>query len=186
MPFAEGHFFLPSRGVDSRRPTFGSGLNKYFGIPLTEGSLYYKLCLEILEFIFKRRISVKKFIVIILGVMLFVSGFAYAKGFEVTKKAGDYSVSVMNDKNPFAAGENNMKITIKDASGKFVSDAKVKVECSMPPMPGMPAMNHKASAVLAGSTYSAKVNLSPGPWTISVKITRGGKTDTARFSVDAQ
>jgi hypothetical protein len=129
---------------------------------------------------------VKRLIVLMVGVMLLVSGFAYAKDFEVTKKAGDYSVSVRNDKNPFAAGENNMKITIKDASGKFVSDAKVKVECSMPPMPGMPAMNYKANAVLAGNEYAAKLHLSSGPWTISVKITRGGKTNTARFSIDAQ
>jgi hypothetical protein len=128
----------------------------------------------------------KKLIVLMVCLLVFVSGFAYAKDFEVTKKAGDYSVLVKNDKNPFAAGENNLKISLKDASGKTVTDAKVKVECSMPPMPGMPAMNSKANAVLAGNVYAAKVHLSPGPWTISVKITKGGKTDTAKFTIDAQ
>lgn len=120
-------------------------------------------------------------------VMLFVTGIAYAKDYEVKKKAGDYEVEVKIDKNPPVVGDNNITIEIKDASGKYVTDARVKVEYSMPAMPGMPAMNYKTDAALSGNEYKAKMNLSmSGAWNIAVKITRGGKTSTAKFNVDAR
>jgi len=124
--------------------------------------------------------------VLIAVLMVFVCAFAYAKDFSVTKKAGEYTCGVTSDKNPPVAGENNLKISIKDSAGMAVKDAKVKVECSMPPMPGMPAMNYKANAVLVGNEYATKLHLSPGPWTISVKITKGGKTETTKFTLDVQ
>lgn len=65
-------------------------------------------------------------------------------------------------------------------------DAKVKVECSMPAMPGMPAMNYKTDAELKGDVYKAKMNLAmSGSWNIAVKISRGGKITTVKFNVDA-
>ena len=119
-------------------------------------------------------------------VLLFVAGIAYAKDYEVTKKAGEYTVEVKIDKNPPVVGDNNMKIEIKDASGKYVSDARVAVDYGMPAMPGMPAMNYKADAELKGDEYKAKMNLSmSGSWNIAVKISKGGKTSTVKFSVDA-
>jgi hypothetical protein len=89
----------------------------------------------------------KRVMVIIVAVLL-IAGIAYAKDYEVTKKAGEYNVIVKIDKNPPVVGDNNMKIDIKDASGKNVTDAKVKVEYSMPAMPGMPPMNYKTDASL--------------------------------------
>ena len=69
------------------------------------------------------------------------------------------------DKNPPVVGDNNIEIEIKDASGKYVTDAKVKVEYSMPAMPGMPAMNYKTDTELKGYEYRAKMNLSmSGAW----------------------
>ena len=119
-------------------------------------------------------------------ILLFVAGIAYAKDYEVKKKAGDYNVAVKIDNNPPVVGDNNIEVEIKDASGKYVTDAKVKVEYSMPAMPGMPAMNYKTSAELKGYEYKAKMNLSmAGSWNIAVKITRGGKTTTVKFNVDA-
>ena len=74
-----------------------------------------------------------------------------------------------------------------DASGQYVTDATVKVDYSMPAMPGMPAMNYKTDASLSGRKYTAKMNLSmSGSWNIAVKITKGGKTSTVKFNVDAQ
>ena len=126
-----------------------------------------------------------KIIVMILAV-LFVSSVAYAKDYEVKKKAGNYNVEVKIDKNPPVVGDNNMKIEITDASGKYIKDAKVKVEYSMPAMPGMPAMSYKTDAELKGDEYKAKMNLSmSGSWSIVVKITRDGKTASMKFSVDA-
>jgi len=118
--------------------------------------------------------------------LLLVAGIAYAKDYEVKKKAGEYDVEVKIDKNPPVVGDNNITIEIKDSSGKYVTDAKVKVDYSMPAMPGMPAMNYKTDTELKGNEYKAKMNLSmSGSWNISVKITKDGKTVSMKFNVDA-
>ncbi|HBR22420.1 MAG TPA: hypothetical protein DD713_07650 [Nitrospiraceae bacterium] len=119
-------------------------------------------------------------------ILLLIAGIAYAKDYEVKKKAGEYDVEIKIDKNPPVVGDNNIEIEIKDASGKYVTDAKVKVEYSMPAMPGMPAMNYKTDTELKGYEYKAKMNLSmSGSWNIAVKIIHGGKTATVKFNVDA-
>ncbi len=128
----------------------------------------------------------KKLAVVAL-VVLMIAAVAYAKEYEVSKKAGDLTVDMKIDKNPPVSGTNNMDITLKDASGKAVTDAKVLVEYSMPAMTGMPAMNYKTDAELKGQTYKAVMNLSmTGSWNIAVKATRAGKTQTAKFTVDAK
>ncbi len=119
-------------------------------------------------------------------VFLMVTGIAYAKDYEVKKKAGEYNVLVKIDKNPAVVGDNNVSIEVTDAAGHHARDAKVIVDYSMPAMPGMPAMNYKADAELKGDEYKAKMNLSmAGSWNITVKITRAGKTSRLKFSVDA-
>jgi hypothetical protein len=133
-----------------------------------------------------RRIKMKKIAAVTMALLL-IAGIAYAKNYEVKKKAGDYDVVAAIDKNPPVQGENNLTISIKDASGKAVTDAAVKVDYTMPAMPGMPAMNYKADAKLDGKEYKAKLNLSmAGAWNIAVKITKGGKISTMKFNVDAQ
>jgi hypothetical protein len=128
----------------------------------------------------------KKLAVVTL-VVLMVLGVAYAKDYEVSKKAGEYTVDISIDRNPPVTGNNNMEIAIKDGAGKMVTDAKVVVEYSMPAMPGMPAMNYKTDGALKGEKYKATMNLSmAGPWTVAVKITRADKTQSARFTVDAK
>ncbi|MCL4458220.1 MAG: FixH family protein [Nitrospirae bacterium] len=120
-------------------------------------------------------------------ILLFMAGIAYAKDYEVKKKAGEFDVTVKIDKNPPIVGDNNVTVEVKDASGKYVTDAKVKIEYSMPAMPGMPAMNYKTDAELKGSEYKAKINFAmSGAWNVAVKITRGGKTASLKFNVDAR
>lgn len=120
-------------------------------------------------------------------ILLMIAGIAFAKDYEVKKKAGEYDVEVKIDKNPPVVGDNNIEIEIKDATGKYVTDAKVVVEYSMPAMPGMPPMNYKSDASLKGNEYRAKMNLSmSGSWNIAVKITRAGKTSMMKFTVDAK
>jgi len=129
----------------------------------------------------------KKLIGIAVSVILLIAGIAYAKDYEVKKKTGVYDVEIKIDKNPPAVGKNNMEIEIEDAAGKYVTDAKVMVEYSMPAMSGMPAMNYKADAELKGEGYKATMDLSmSGSWNVTVKITRGDKTSKVKFSVDAQ
>lgn len=121
-------------------------------------------------------------------VMLFflIASMAYSKNYEVKKKAGQYNVEVKIDRNPPVVGDNNVSIEIKDMSGKYVVDAKIRLEYSMPAMPGMPAMNYKEDAALSGSTYKAVMNLPmAGAWNIEVKIKKDGKTNTVKFNVDA-
>ncbi len=128
-----------------------------------------------------------KKIVLLAVVLLLAAGIAYAKDFEVSKKAGEYDVEMKIDKAQPVVGDNMLTIGIKDASGKYVTDATVKVDYSMPAMPGMPAMNYKADAEVKGNVYKAKMNLSmSGSWNIAAKITRAGKTTTAKFTVDAK
>jgi hypothetical protein len=126
-----------------------------------------------------------KRIALIFVVLLLASGLAFARDYEITKKAGDYTVQVKIDKNPPIVGKNKMEILLKDAAGKDVTDAVVAVDYGMPPMPGMHAMNYKAKTELTGSLYLAALNFSmSGPWYINVKITRAGKSQLVKFNVD--
>jgi len=128
----------------------------------------------------------KKSILIVLAIVL-AAGAAYAKGYEVQKKAGEYDVTVAIDRNPPVTGNNGISILVKDPAGKAVRDAAVKVEYSMPAMPGMPAMNYKTDTVLQGDEYKAVMSLSMGgSWNIAVKISKAGKTSTVKFTVDAK
>lgn len=126
----------------------------------------------------------KRFAVAIF-VLILATGFVYAKDYEVTKKAGVYTIQVRIDKNPPVTGQNKMDIRIKDAAGKDVTDAVVAVDYGMAAMPGMPAMNYKAKTALKGGRYLATLNFSmSGPWFINVKITHAGKTPLVKFNVD--
>jgi len=119
--------------------------------------------------------------------VVLVAGTVFAKESSVQKKAGDYSVEIKMDKESPVVGSNNVEIVIKDKAGKVVTDAKVLVTASMPSMPGMPAMENKADAKLDGGKYKAKIDLSMGgSWNMSVRITQGGKTATAKWTVDAR
>ena len=116
-----------------------------------------------------------------------VAGTAFAGEYAVQKKAGDYTVDIRMDKNPPVVGANNVEVVIKDKAGKAVTDAKVQVIASMPAMPGMPAMENKADAKVEDGKYKAKITLSMGgSWNMSARITRGGKTATIKWTVDAR
>ncbi len=126
-----------------------------------------------------------KKIAVILLILLLSAGVVYAKSYEVTRKAGEYTVDIKIDKNPPVVGSNNIEIVVKDAAGKAVTDAKVLVDYGMPAMPGHPAMGYKTDAQLKGGVYQAVLNISmKGPWTITVRITHAGKVASARFTVD--
>jgi hypothetical protein len=120
-------------------------------------------------------------------ILLVITAVAYARSYEVTKKAGPYTVIATIDKNPPVVGDNNISIEVKDSSGRDVTDARVSADYSMPAMPGMPAMNYKTNAALRGNSYQSRINLSmAGSWNVAVKVTRLGKTASMKFSIDAQ
>jgi hypothetical protein len=123
---------------------------------------------------------------IAVAVLLLTVGVAFAAN-TITKKAGDYSVGVTIDKNPPIAGKNNVDVSVKDAKGMAVTDAKVVVEYSMPAMSGMPAANYKTNAELKGDTYKAVIEPSmSGSWNMAIKISRGNKTETAKYTLDVK
>jgi hypothetical protein len=129
----------------------------------------------------------KRWFWIVVLVAVFVAGVAFAKDYTVQKKVGDFTVDIAMDKNPPVVGANNVEVAVTGKDGKAVTDAKVLVTASMSAMPGMPAAENKAEAKLEGSKYKAKVELSmAGSWNMSVRITQGGKTATAKFTVDAR
>ena len=130
----------------------------------------------------------KRIIVILAAMALLLTiGLANAKDYEITKKSGDYTVQIKMDKNPPITGENKMDITIKDTTGKNITDATVGLDYGMPAMPGMAPMNYKATTVLKGESYLATINFSmAGPQFINIKITRGGKSQLVKLNVDVK
>ena len=108
----------------------------------------------------------KRIIAILAAAAFMMScGLAFAKDYELTKKAGDYTVLITIDKNPPVTGKNNMAVGIKDGAGKDVTDATVVIDYVMPAMPGMPAMNYKAGTSLKNKRYVAEVDFSmSGSW----------------------
>jgi hypothetical protein len=129
----------------------------------------------------------KRVLWLIVLLVVLVAGTVFAKEYAVQKKAGDYTVDIKMDKDPPVVGANNVEIVIKDKVGKPVTDATVLVTASMPAMPGMPATDNKADAKSDGGKFKAKIDLSSGgSWNMSVRITQGGKTSTAKWTVDAR
>jgi hypothetical protein len=120
-------------------------------------------------------------------VMCLAAGMAFAKSYELQKKAGDYALDIRLDKNPPVVGDNLMELTIKDTDGKTVTDAKVAVNYTMPPMSGMAPMSYKIDAVLKGEKYQSTLKFSmSGSWNVEVKITQAGKTTPVKFNVDVK
>ena len=118
----------------------------------------------------------KRFTIFLAVMALLLAGsLAFARDYEISKKAGEYDVQIKIDKNPPVTGINKMDVAVKDAAGKNVTDAVVNVDYGMPAMPGMGAMNYKTSANLKGNSYLASLNFSmSGPWFINIKINRSG------------
>jgi hypothetical protein len=128
-----------------------------------------------------------KRVALVFCVLFLMVGLVHAKDYELTKKAGPYTVLIAIDKNPPVTGPNKMTVGIKDAGGKDVTDAGVAVDYGMPAMPGMPAMNYKSDTTLRDKKYVANLNFSmSGPWTVTVKITRAGKTQVVKLNVDVK
>jgi acetoacetate decarboxylase len=129
----------------------------------------------------------KKFIPLLFFFILWAAA-ADGKSLEASKRAGDYQVEIVIDRNPpVAIGNNNIEIEIKDKTGRVVTDAQVLINYYMPPMPRMAPMNYKTEAKMKkGKYYAAMKFIMAGPWYIAIIIHRDGKTSTTKINVDAQ
>lgn len=113
-------------------------------------------------------------------------GTAFAKEPRPVKsKAKDFSVEIQMTKDPPVVGTNPVEIVITDEDGRAVRDAKVMVSAYLPTMPGMPEKRNAAAAKWEGGKYRARIDLAGrGSWEMSVVITQGGKTTTAKWEID--
>ena len=127
----------------------------------------------------------KKRILFILAFVLAVSSTnAYSKEFQAKKKFRDWEVEIRIDRDPPILGDNNMKIEIRDAGGKRVTDARVLVNYYMPPMPRMAPMNYRTDAHLKGDQFHATVRfVMSGPWYVVVIVQRDGNRSSAKFNL---
>jgi hypothetical protein len=128
-----------------------------------------------------------KYFLLLFFSLIWVAG-AEAKNYEASKRAGDYQVEIVIDRNPpVAIGNNNIEIEIKDKAGKPVTDGQVIINYYMPPMPRMAPMSYRTEAKMKKGKYCATMRfIMAGPWYIAVIIHHGGKTSTTKISVDAQ
>lgn len=125
---------------------------------------------------------------IIAFVVILLSFLAFASEYEVKGKAGPYDITVRFDRNPPGLGYNNLNIAIIDVAGKQITDVGVSLEYLMPSLPGKPPMmQYSTAANQSDHTYLARIDLSMrGLWTVLIKVTRTGKTDTMKFSFVVQ
>jgi hypothetical protein len=137
--------------------------------------------------IIPRELFFVRVILVILLIISFMAGIAFAGSFTASKRAGVFLVGIQIDRNPPIIGDNRIEIEIRDASGAIVSDAKVLVNYYMPPMPRMAPMNYRTDAPFRGGKYRMTMSLiMEGPWVIAVKINFAGKTTTAKFNIDVR
>jgi hypothetical protein len=128
--------------------------------------------------------------VVLAGVLLVaivvVSG--CSKGYETKKVADDLSVTLKADRYPLIKGDNDLSVSVADASGKAVTDAAIQVRYYMPAMPGMAPMEFTPQISQKGDKYAFTSNIPmEGGWKVDVTATRPGRTAvTATFNVDAR
>jgi len=98
-----------------------------------------------------------------------------------TRQVGNYKLSLYSSPNPPIRGANVMQLTLTDAAGKPVTDAKVAFDLDMT------TMSHGKNVVPAEPAgqglYSGQVFfMMPGPWRSIVVIERPGQPPVqARF-----
>ncbi len=117
-----------------------------------------------------------------------LGGWSFSKGYESQKKAGGLSITLKADRYPLVKGDNDLTLTIADAAGKAVTDAKVAVRFHMPPMPGMAPMEDRLQAKPKAGAYSFTVNPGmEGGWKVETTVEPAGKAPvTVTFNLDAR
>jgi hypothetical protein len=126
--------------------------------------------------------------------VLFLAGCATTSYVAMTETTVDYIVTVDFVNKPLVASENTLLVTIKDQSGKTITDATVQVAYYMTEKRiasrgyiSMPAHGSNAAGQAKDAAYNIKLNFTmTGPWYIEVLITRDGKEQTAKFLTTVQ
>ena len=94
-------------------------------------------------------------------------------------ESAQFKVSFRSDPaTPQGGSEAALRVSVKDAAGKTVTDAQVKVTLFMPAMPamGMAEMREATTLTASGSEYDGHIKVpTPGTWTVTVEVSRGGQ-----------
>ncbi len=95
-----------------------------------------------------------------------------AKPKPTTVKAGDFDVQVAIDPDPPTTGENRLRISIRDESGKPVDGAQIAFDYDMPAMGTMPEMKGGGEVKAeGGGRYTVAYPLSmQGDWQLTLRI----------------
>jgi len=114
-----------------------------------------------------------------------------ASGAVQSASIGQTTVTFSSEPDPPKAGDNGFLVTVKQADGTPITDARVMAVFSMPAMPSMnmPAMRSEATLEHQGAgVYRGMGQLSmSGTWNVAVSVSRGGQDlGSARFSVVAK
>ena len=102
-----------------------------------------------------------------------------------------FKVSFRSDPaTPQGGTEAAVHVSVQDAGGKPVTDAQIQVTLFMPAMPamGMAEMRESATLTANDSEYAGRIKVpTPGTWTVSVEVNRGGQRLTSyRSSLNAK
>lgn len=129
-----------------------------------------------------------KRIILILTVLFLSVGLAYGMDYEVTKKAGDYTVQVKIDRNPPIVGDNNMMIWLKDATGNDVNGATMTIDYSKPTKKfWTSAKKYNSYASPHENNYHAILTIpSQGTWEVTLNINHKGKSVSTKFTIDVK
>jgi Cu(I)/Ag(I) efflux system membrane fusion protein len=99
---------------------------------------------------------------------------------------GDFQVRLALEPDPPVAGDNIVRVEVRDAQGKPVDGARVELVYDMPAMGAMPEMKGNGeSRALGGGRYEVKYPLSMlGDWTLTLAIeAEGHPPANLRFKV---
>ena len=118
------------------------------------------------------------FLFLVFGISVFSC--TSKEGFKKELSEGDIKVIIVSDQPPHV-GINKWKIKVIE-NGKKVTDADIKINGYMPPMPGMPEMSFNYPVKKVGDYYQSDVNLSMGgTWQITITIKRNDKIQKLKF-----
>lgn len=100
--------------------------------------------------------------------------------------AGDFQVRLVLEPDPPVAGDNTLRVDLRDAQGKPVENARLSFLYDMPAMGAMPEMKGEGeSKALGGGRYSVTYPLAMlGDWTLTLAMeAEGHQAATLRFKV---
>ena len=99
--------------------------------------------------------------------------------------AGGLSIDTSIEPDPPRENGDRAHVLVRDAHGKPVTGAKVRLEFDMPAMGAMQAMHGGADATeYGGGRYTIPFDLGmSGSWTISIHVAAAGQQATARYTL---